>query len=174
MLLENDGLFSITTMPAKPIMESFSPVLPNALRGIGTRLLAGCSAFARGSSILAELINPTAVPAFKNSRLSITSLLRSKAQSVIIGFFRAWYDVGRERFPDDHDAVHIGILQYLLDAAGPANLDFFYVPVRSESEMHPAIAGGCISDSSCYLVPLRPSVFCGDAYLGSDPHPVAS
>ena len=73
MLLANDGLFSITTMPAKPIMESFSPVLPSALRGMGAMLFADGCAFARGSSIRAELMIPAAVPAFKNSRLSIAS-----------------------------------------------------------------------------------------------------
>jgi hypothetical protein len=73
MLAAKEGLFSITTMPAKPIMESFSPVFPSALRGIEVRLLADGSAFARGSSMLAELMSPAAVPAFKNSRLFITS-----------------------------------------------------------------------------------------------------
>src|ERR1700681_176055 len=139
MLLANDGLFSITTMPANPIMESFSPVLPNALRGMGARSVAGCSAFARGSSILAELIIPAAVPAFKNSRLSMTSSGEAtKSDSMIIRFFPGLHEGGRERFADDHDAVHVGVTHHLLDSAGPANLYFFYVPVRSESKMHPA------------------------------------
>src|ERR1039457_2203088 len=71
MLLANDGLFSMTTMPANPIIESSSPVLPNFLLGIGLALLlAGC-ACARGSNILAEVTKPAAVPIFKNSLLSM-------------------------------------------------------------------------------------------------------
>src|ERR1019366_1313380 len=57
-----------------------------------------------------------------------------------------------------HDAVHVDVVQYLLDAAGPANLDLLDVPVRSQSEMHATIAGRRISDSSGYLVPLRLSI----------------
>src|ERR1700737_4130223 len=85
-------------MPAKPIMDSFSPVLPNALFGIGIRVLVGCSACARGSRIRAELINPAAVPAFKNSRLSITSSGEAKHQnSVIIGFFIGFFEPLRKQ-----------------------------------------------------------------------------
>jgi Domain of unknown function (DUF4440) len=73
ILLANDGLFSMTTMPAKPMMESSSPVLPNFLFGIGFALLPACSACARGSSIWAELTKPAAVPIFKNSRLSMAT-----------------------------------------------------------------------------------------------------
>jgi hypothetical protein len=61
MLLANDGLLSITTIPAKPTMESFSPVLPSGLRGIASMFLIS-SAFANGVSTPAELSNPVAVP----------------------------------------------------------------------------------------------------------------
>src|SRR6266478_8229535 len=78
------------------------------------------------------------------------------------------------RFLDGHDVVHIGIVKYLFDTAGPANLDFLYTPVRSQSEMYSTVAGGGVSNRSCCLVPLRATIFCSDTYLRPDPHPVAS
>src|ERR1039458_6894248 len=67
---------------------------------MGATLFVGCSACARGSRIRAELINPAAVPAFKNSRLSMTSSGEAKHQdSIIIGFLRGCTEGGRKRLP---------------------------------------------------------------------------
>ncbi len=74
----------MTTMPAKPMMESSSPVLPNFLFGIGFALLPACSAFARGSTILAELTKPAAVPIFKNSRLSMATPLQLRPSAATL------------------------------------------------------------------------------------------
>ena len=62
------------------------------------------------------------------------------------------------RLFDRRDAIHAHILERLPDAAGPANLNLFYQPVRAQSEMHPAVAGTGISDGGGDLVPLRAAV----------------
>ena len=77
------------------------------------------------------------------------------------------------RFLDSYDPVHVDIVKHLLDAAGPANFDLLYEAAHTESEMYPAITGGSISDSGGYLIPLRATVFCRDAYLRADPYPIA-
>src|SRR5579859_481956 len=83
MLAAYERLLSMTTMPAKPMMESCSPVLPSWRLGMGAAWLAG-SAFARGSSILVEPSNPAAAEVFKNSRRSMASLSSDEVRLTLI------------------------------------------------------------------------------------------
>src|ERR1051326_4317082 len=77
------------------------------------------------------------------------------------------------RFLDCHDLIHTGIVNYLLDAARPANPDFPDVPVRSQPEMHTAVAGRRITDGRGYFIPLRLPIFGGDVNLRPDAHAIA-
>jgi hypothetical protein len=70
--------------------------------------------------------------------------------------------------------VDINIAQDLFDSAGPANLDFFYAAVRSQSKMYPAIARGGISNGRGNFIPLLLSVLGHDVNLGADSHAIAS
>ena len=76
MLLANDWLLFITTIPANPTMESSSPVFPSFLLGMGFRTVS--SALATGPKISLEAARPAAavVPVIRKFRLSIAYLRR--------------------------------------------------------------------------------------------------
>src|ERR1035441_2758127 len=89
ILLANDWLLFITTIPPKPTMESSSPVFPNFRLGMAFVLSPASAALVGGVRIVSASAKPAAavVPFFRKSRLSIGSLLAPCSPS-LPGFFR--------------------------------------------------------------------------------------
>lgn len=76
------------------------------------------------------------------------------------------------RLLDREDPVHFKIVKLLFDSARPVDRQLADSPVRAESEMHAAVAGGCVTNGRAYLIPLVFSIFSGDLDLGTNRHAV--
>src|SRR5579863_2083636 len=77
------------------------------------------------------------------------------------------------RLLDRHNPVCIEVVQFLLDSAGPANLNLLDAPVCSQAEVHARVAGRRVPNRGGDLVPLRIAIFRCDADLRANRHAIA-
>src|SRR6185437_10458233 len=73
MLLQAEGVLSITTMPPMPTMERWMSVLPNRRRGIGSVFFTEPDAAHDEEKFPLEAAMVASVPCFKKSRRSMGS-----------------------------------------------------------------------------------------------------
>src|SRR5512146_711963 len=89
---------------------------------------------------------------------------------------RGWYlfrcRLRRAWLLNRHYTIGGHILQYLKDATRPANFHLSDPGVASQSEMHPTVAAGCVTDGRRDRIPLREAVRGDDVDLGADCHTI--